>query len=62
MGWAGLQPVSVRKVYAGVMEVTVYVHPDHGGKGLGTLLMKHLIAESEKGGIWTLVCLHIGGK
>lgn len=54
VGWAGLQPVSVRKVYEGVMEVTVYVHPDHGGKGLGTLLMQHLVAESEKKGVWTL--------
>lgn len=54
IGWAGLQPVSVRKVYEGVVEVTIYIHNDAAGKGVGTALMKHLITESEKAGIWTL--------
>jgi len=54
LGWAGLQPVSVRKVYEGVVEVTIYIHNDSVGKGIGTSLMKHLITESEKTGIWTL--------
>jgi L-amino acid N-acyltransferase YncA len=54
IGWAGLQPVSLRKVYEGVVEVTIYVHNTAAGKGIGTALMKHLINESEKNGIWTL--------
>jgi L-amino acid N-acyltransferase YncA len=54
IGWAGLQPVSARKVYEGVVEVTIYIHNDFAGKGVGTSLMKHLIVESEKAGIWTL--------
>ena len=54
IGWAGLQPVSVRQVYEGVVEVTIYVHNASAGKGVGTALMKHLIEESEKAGIWTL--------
>jgi phosphinothricin acetyltransferase len=54
IGWAGLQPVSARKVYEGVVEVTIYVHNAFSGKGIGTLLMKHLISESEQAGIWTL--------
>lgn len=54
VGWAGLQPVSVRKVYEGVVEVTIYVHNAAAGKGIGTTLIKHLIEESEKAGIWTL--------
>ena len=54
VGWAGLQPVSVRKVYEGVVEVTIYVDGAFAGKGIGTALLKHLINESEKAGIWTL--------
>lgn len=54
VGWAGLQPVSSRKVYKGVAEVTVYVHKDFGGKRIGTDLMNYLIDKSEKAGIWTL--------
>jgi len=53
-GWAGLQPVSSRQVYQGVAEVTIYLHPDHTGKGIGSKLMTWLIEESEKAGIWTL--------
>src|SRR5687767_10050507 len=54
IGWAGLQPMSVRKVYEGVVEVTIYIHREFAGKGIGSALMKHLIAESEKAGVWTL--------
>lgn len=54
VGWAGLQPVSARKVYEGVVEVTVYVHNAFSGKGIGTVLKKHLVEKSEKNGIWTL--------
>jgi L-amino acid N-acyltransferase YncA len=54
VGWAGLQPASARDVYRGVVEVTIYVHPGHGGKGVGTALMRHLVEESERAGIWTL--------
>lgn len=54
VGWAGLQPVSIRKAYAGVVEVTIYIHNNFGGKGIGTQLLQHLIIQSEKSGIWTL--------
>lgn len=54
VGWAGLQPVSARKVYEGVMEVTIYVDLEYAGKKIGTTLMSHLITESEMAGIWTL--------
>ena len=40
VGWAALSPVSRRRCYAGVAEVSVYVAADHRGRGIGrTLLM-----------------------
>lgn len=47
-------PISERKIYAGVAEASIYVHPDYVGHGIGKKLMQHLITESEKAGIWSL--------
>jgi len=54
LGWAALSPVSVRQVYRGVSEVSVYVADHARGQQIGSLLLKALIAESERNGIWTL--------
>lgn len=54
IGWAALSPVSARKVYAGVAEVSVYVVGHQKGLGLGRLLLEALIAAAEANGIWTL--------
>ena len=53
-GWAALSPVSSRCVYGGVAEVSVYVRETARGRGVGLALMKALVEESEKAGIWTL--------
>ncbi len=54
IGWVALSPVSRRRCYAGVAEISVYVHPDFGGKGIGRALLEALITVSERHGIWTL--------
>ena len=54
LGWAMLSAVSVRKVYAGVAEVSVYVKCECRGKGIGSNLLKALIRASEEQGFWTL--------
>ena len=54
LGWAGLSPVSSRKVYSGVAEVSVYVLASATGKGLGHALLSNLITTSENHNIWML--------
>jgi phosphinothricin acetyltransferase len=53
-GWAALSPVSRRRCYAGVAEVSVYVGTAHRGRGIGAALLRAIVAESERHGIWTL--------
>jgi phosphinothricin acetyltransferase len=55
LGWAALAPVSARECYNGVAEVTIYVHKNHQGKGIGKLLLKALIEESENNATWSLL-------
>jgi L-amino acid N-acyltransferase YncA len=54
LGWAALSPVSGRHVYSGVAEVSVYVAALARGIGVGKVLLKALIDESETHGLWTL--------
>ncbi|MGW4695751.1 N-acetyltransferase family protein [Kitasatospora cineracea] len=54
LGWAAASPVSSRPAYAGVVEHSVYVHPDHRGRGVARLLLEALIDSTEAAGIWTI--------
>jgi phosphinothricin acetyltransferase len=54
LGWAALSPVSNRRVYSGVAEVSVYVAAEARGRGVGKLLLQSLVEQSERCGIWTL--------
>lgn len=54
LGWAALSPISKRKVYRGVAEVSIYITTDQTGQGLGKRLLTELILQAEKQGIWML--------
>jgi L-amino acid N-acyltransferase YncA len=54
LGWAALSPVSTRRVYSGVAEVSVYVSAKARGQRVGTLLLQSLVEQSERCGVWTL--------
>ncbi|MFN2530759.1 MAG: N-acetyltransferase family protein [Pyrinomonadaceae bacterium] len=54
IGWAALSRASNRSVYAGVSEVSIYISPEHRGRGCGHILMNALVEKSEQNGIWTL--------
>jgi len=54
IGWVAASPVSGRRVYAGVVEHSVYVHSAARGQGTGRALLAALIASTEAAGIWTI--------
>lgn len=54
LGWIAVSPVSSRRVYAGIVEHSVYVDPAHHGRGIGSALLTALTESSEDAGIWTV--------
>jgi L-amino acid N-acyltransferase YncA len=54
LGWSALSAVSMRRVYAGVAEVSVYVSTEARGRGVGSMLLSALVEASEDAGLWTL--------
>jgi L-amino acid N-acyltransferase YncA len=54
LGWVACTPVSDRCVYVGVVEHSVYVHPDARGRGVGRMLLDALVASTANAGIWTI--------
>ena len=50
VGWLALSAVSSRAVFSGVAELSIYIHQDYVGKGLGDALMVQGIASSEDNG------------
>ena len=54
VGFVALMPYSSRTVYKGVGVLSIYIHVDYQGQGVGRLLLNRLIEESENHGIWTL--------
>ncbi|WP_411076057.1 GNAT family N-acetyltransferase [Streptomyces sp. cmx-4-7] len=54
LGWVAATAVSDRCAYAGVVEHSVYVHPDARGRGVAGRLLAALVASTEAAGIWTI--------
>lgn len=53
-GWVACSPVSTRCVYAGVLELSVYVAAAARGRGVGSALLAALVTSTEAAGVWTL--------
>jgi L-amino acid N-acyltransferase YncA len=54
LGWAAVSSVSERCVYAGVVELSLYVGAAARGRGVGRALLDALVASTEAAGIWTI--------
>ncbi|NMR19751.1 N-acetyltransferase [Cellulomonas fimi] len=54
LGWVAVSATSARAVYAGVVEVSVYVAASARGRGVGGALLDAVVESSERAGIWTL--------
>ncbi|SET38082.1 arsinothricin resistance N-acetyltransferase ArsN1 family A [Paenibacillus sp. NFR01] len=46
VGWASLNPYSHRCAYRGVADLSVYIHREHRGQGVGSLLLNALEKEA----------------
>lgn len=53
-GFIVLSPTSVRELYSGVVEVSIYIDNAYQHMGLGTMLMERLVKASEEAGFWTI--------
>ena len=54
-GWAAASEYSVRDVYAGVAECSVYVDPELRGRGIGSALLAALAEEASQRGFHKLI-------
>jgi L-amino acid N-acyltransferase YncA len=54
LGWAALSRASIREVYRGVAECSVYVAAEARGGGVGEALLEALARSADADGIWTL--------
>ena len=53
-GWVAASPVSVRHAYRGVVEHSIYIHPEAAGRGIRRALLEAFIALADSSGIWTI--------
>ncbi len=55
VGWGCLRSFRQRVAYRFTAEDSVYIHEEHRGSGVGTLLLAELIERAKKGGFHTVI-------
>ena len=55
VGWASLSKWSDRCAYSDTAEISLYVHEDHQGRGIGRKLLKTIVDEGQKAGLHTII-------
>ncbi len=62
VGWGAANRTSIRHVYRGVAEVSVYVAEEARGEGVGEPLLTALAEAAHDAGLWTLEAIVIDGN
>lgn len=60
VGFASLSPYRLRPAYATTAEDSVYVHGDHRGRGVGKVLLGHILGLAEQGGFHSVMARIVG--
>lgn len=55
IGWASMSPWSDRSAYDASVEVSVYIHKDHRGKGIGSRLLELITLAGKEAGNHTVI-------
>lgn len=55
IGWASFQSFYGRAAYNATVEVSIYLHPDQRGKGLGKQILRHCMEQAPEFGVKTLL-------
>jgi L-amino acid N-acyltransferase YncA len=55
VGWGSLSPFHARSAYRMTVENSVYLRPDHLRRGIGTLLLRDLVARAKALGHHTII-------
>ena len=61
VGFGSLSVWRERPAYSGTVEDSVYVHRDHRGRGIGTLLLQELVGLGADHGFHTVLARIVGG-
>jgi L-amino acid N-acyltransferase YncA len=61
VGFASLSPYKERAAYSTSVDNSVYVHPDHQGRGIGKLLLGELVDTARSHGFHAVFARIVGG-
>lgn len=54
LGWVSGAPASSRSVFNGVIEDSIYIHPNGQGRGIGGALIGQLVQSAQELGKWSI--------
>jgi L-amino acid N-acyltransferase YncA len=59
LAWISLSSFySGRPAYNATAEISIYIHPDHQGKGYGSLLVSRLLEQADQLGVTTFLAMY----